>query len=317
MAPTIENPTQKTFLGKLKDNLYVLSVLASILIWSSSYVGTKIAYASFPPLTLGFARFLLASVVLGLLLLVRREFTLPRLKDLGWMALSGLLGITAYFALQNIALKMLSASSAALIVACYPAITVLFEFLFYRAKISWVKLAGIALAIGGVYWLSQGSAGAGGSQQTLGSILLVLTGVAWSLYNFVTGKVVKKYSMITVSFYQTVAGTIAFIPLALTETKSWQMPTPEAWLMLAFLGVLCSVVAFIAYNYGLRKLSSSSAVTMLNLVPVFGVLFSVLLLKESVQAAQLLGGAVVIGGVLLSMRQPAKPKEIQPASLAD
>lgn len=317
MKPPTGNPSRRPAMEFIRRNVYVLSILASILIWSTSFVVTKVSYRSFPPLTLGAARFLLASIVLGILMLARKELSLPPVKDLGWMALSGLFGITGYFALQNIALKMVTASDAALIVACYPAITVLLEFAFYKVKASWVKLLGIALAVGGVYWLSLGGGGSSGGQQTLGSILLVATGFAWTFYNFIAGKVVKKYSMITVSFYQTVAGTIAFIPLALTETSQWKAPSAGDWLALVYLGVFCSIVAFVAYNYGIRKVPYSTAVSMLNLVPVFGVVFSVLLLGESVYAGQLIGGAVVIGGVLLSMGQAAfKPKK-QPETMTD
>jgi len=50
------------------------------------------------------------------------------------IALSGLLGITIYFAAENIGVKYTSASNAPLIIASYPAITALFEFIIYRRK---------------------------------------------------------------------------------------------------------------------------------------------------------------------------------------
>lgn len=125
--------------------------------------------------------------------------------------------------------------------------------------------------------------------------------------------VVNKYPALTVSFIQTVAGTLAFIPLAFIEKSSWRAPTPEALAVLVYLGFFCSVAAFMLYNHGLRKLSAGTAVTLMNLVPVFGVALSVLVLGETVGAAQLFGGAVVIARVFISVRSGSTPGT--PASL--
>ncbi|MFB5268452.1 DMT family transporter [Paenibacillus enshidis] len=282
-------------------SLYLTAAVAAILIWSTSFVGTKVAYHSFPPLTLGAARFLIASVILGVVMLVRKEFALPAPKDLGWMALSGILGTTLYFALENIGLELTTASSAALIVASYPAITALLEFIFYRVKISWLKGLGIVMAIAGVYQISGGSQGAGSGQLT-GNLILIAAGVVFAAYNFTTRKVVSSYSMVTVSFYQTITGTIAFIPLALLERSRWQAPTAESLWMLLYLGIFCSVAAFMLYNYGLRGLSSSTAVTLMNLVPLFGVLFSSVFLGEVMHIYDWIGGILIIAGVMLSVR---------------
>ncbi len=69
--------------------------------------------------------------------------------------------------------------------------------------------------------------------------------------------------------------------------------------MLVYLSVLCSVVAFLLYAYGLKDLDSGAAINLLNLVPVFGVGFAFLILREPVSAGQLLDGVIVIGGVAL------------------
>lgn len=78
------------------------------------------------------------------------------------------------------------------------------------------------------------------------------------------------------------------------------MPTATSMMALIFLGIGCSVIAFLLYNYGLRKLAASTAVSLMNLVPVLGLLFSVLILHESVTMQQIIGGIIVICGVTLS-----------------
>lgn len=238
-----------------QDISYILAGTLAVLIWSTSFVATKMAYRSFPPLTLGAARFVIASLVLGTILLAQGASRKPTPRDAGLISVSGVLGITVYFALENTGVRLTTASNAALIIASYPAITSLFELLLYRTRVSWMKMLGISMALFGVYRLSHSQQGGGGEQQLMGNLLLIAAGIVWTLYNFVTRRVVRGYPMITVSFYQTVAGTLTFIPLALTERASWQVPTIEASLILLYLGVFCSVAAFLLYNYGLRGLS--------------------------------------------------------------
>nr|WP_172255318.1 EamA family transporter [Saccharibacillus deserti] len=283
--------------------LYLIAALIAILLWSTSFVGTKIAYASFPPLTLGAARFAIASVILGAALLLRREFTRPAPKDLGMMALSGLLGTTVYFALENIGVQLTTASSAALIVASYPAVTALLEFFFFKTRISWMRGIGISMAIFGVYRISGGGPGEGGGHELVGNLMLIAAGFVFAVYNFATRRVVGRYSMVTVSFYQTVAGTIAFIPLALIERKQWETPTAESLWILLYLGVFCSVAAFMLYNFGLRGLTAGTAMALMNLVPIIGVALSIFLLGESLRPDDWIGGIIVILGVILSVRE--------------
>ncbi|MDQ0888259.1 drug/metabolite transporter (DMT)-like permease [Paenibacillus sp. V4I9] len=298
------NEIQKVLIAKAQksSSFYLFAVIIAILLWSTSFVGTKIAYNSFPPLTLGAARFVIASFILGVIMLSRKEFIRPAPKDMGLMALSGILGTTLYFALENIGLELTTASSAALIVASYPAITALLEFIFFRVKISWLKGLGIVMAVVGVYQISGGSSEESSGQLT-GNLILILAGVVFATYNFTTRKVVRNYSMVTVSFYQTIAGTLAFIPLALIERSRWQMPSVDSLWMLLYLGVFCSVAAFMLYNYGLRNLSSGVAMALMNLVPLFGVLFSTVFLHEVLHIYDLIGGMIIIVGVILSVRE--------------
>ncbi len=67
--------------------------VAALLIWSTSFIGTKIAYATFPPITLGALRFVIASAVLGVALIGGKAHVKPTLKDLGVMAVPGVVGI--------------------------------------------------------------------------------------------------------------------------------------------------------------------------------------------------------------------------------
>jgi drug/metabolite transporter (DMT)-like permease len=293
---------------KQSSALSYLSILGALIIWSSSFVAIKIAYETFPPITLGAVRFVVATLILGALTLLPKNRVKLEKKDVGTVALSGLMGITLYAVLQNIAMQWTSASSATLIIASYPAITLLLESLIYKVKMNLFKIIGILIAIVGVVILSYVKADTRQQGELLGVVLLLVAGIAWAFYNFLTKKVVNRYPSISLLFYQTLFGAIFMAPLALFERGDWAAPTALTFSMMLFLGLFCSVLAFLLYNNGLKKLPASSVTSMLNLVPIFGVFFSWVLLGEQVSLRKVIGGVVIIAGVMISARQTKSNK---------
>ena len=289
--------------GNQSNAVSVVSVLGALIIWSSSFVAIKFAYETYPPITLAVVRFVVATLILGALTLLPKNRVRLAKKDILTVVICGLTGIMLYAVLQNIAMQWTSASSATLIIASYPVITLLLESLIYKTKLSPLKITGILIAIGGVVILSYVKAGARQQGELLGSLLLVAAGVVWAVYNFMTKKVVNRYPPVTLLFYTTLFGTLFMLPLALIERGEWAPPTVTSFSMMLFLGVFCSVVAFLLYNRGLKTMAASSVTSMLNLVPIFGVFFSYILLGEQVTLRKFIGGAVVILGVMLSLRR--------------
>lgn len=289
----------------------ILSVLGALIIWSSSFVAIKVAYETFPPITLGAARFVVAALILGALTLLPGNRQRLEKKDILPVAASGLLGITIYAVLQNIAMQWTSASNATLIIASYPIITVLLETLIYKTKMNPFKIIGIIIAIGGVVVLAYIKPEERQQYELLGILMLIVAGVAWAFYNFLTKKVVNKYPPITLLFYQTLFGAIFMLPLSLFERAKWMAPTTMSFLMMLFLGVFCSVIAYLLYNLGLKALSPSAVISMLNLVPIFGVMFSFLLLGEAITQRMMIGGAIIILGVMLSVRRTKSERLLQ------
>ncbi len=281
-----------------------------MLIWSSSFIATKVAYQTFAPITLAAARFLVALVMLGIARLVMKERVKPTKKEMGSIAFSGFMGITLYFLMENVGLTMTTASSAALIVASFPAITLVGERIVYKTPITARQVVGIVMAMVGVYLISVSSEKAEGAENPLlGNLILLGTGVVWAAYIFSTRKVVGRLPAITLSYYQTLAGLIGFLPFTLFEVQKWQTPNAMSLGMLLYLGAMCSVAAYMMYNFGLRRLKPSTSAFLMNLVPIFGTLFSVVLLGERLTLRHLLGGALVILGVVISVRVAQGQKE--------
>jgi drug/metabolite transporter (DMT)-like permease len=291
--------------------LAIAAIVATALIWSSSFAITKVALAEIPPMTIGALRFVLAALVLGVLVHTKRDKRLPSVRQRMHIAFAGLLGITVYFALENMGVDLASATDATLIVASYPIITLVLELLFGSTSFSVLRLAGMLIAVGGVWLIVSDGAGDNGGGRLLGDLILVAGGVVWAAYNLLAQRDTSGASPIVVTYYQTLAGAGGFVLLSLVESSRWSVPSPSNIARIVFLAALCSVAAFLLYNYGLRTLAPSATVNLLNIATVAGPVWAVLLAGEKITGPQIAGGAIVITGVVLGLYRGSRQPGIQ------
>lgn len=273
--------------------------MAAIIFWGASYFVTAVAYETIAPLQLGLVRALVSAVLFFIYMPLAGIRERPQKRDLPYFALTGLFGVTLYFAFQNIGLSFTTSSNAALLVSAFPAIVLAIECAWCRRLPTMRQILGIAIAVGGVALLT-GSLAAGGSNDLLGAVLLLLAGVVWGCYNLTAQKISSRYSIQTLTAWQMVFGALFLIPFVLFEARPWVMPTLSSGAAILFLAVFCSLVSFLCYNYALGGISVTAAASLLNLIPVVGIICSRLFLHESVTPRQLLGGAIIIAGVLLT-----------------
>ncbi|MGI5490317.1 DMT family transporter [Microtetraspora malaysiensis] len=289
------------------------AVVAAALSWSSSYAVTKQVLEDIGPLSIGAIRFTLAALLLGVMIrLNRHRPARPDARQRRQLYLSGFLGITVYFVLENVGVDLSTASDASLIVATYPLMTMLLELVVFRTRMPLLRVMGVLLATVGAFLVVRNGAQVGGSSRWTGDILLLLGGLAWAGYNVLGKRASAGQNAVSVTYYQTLAGAAGFLLASLLEAGDWRMPGVTASSLLIYLAVACSVGGFLLYNYGLRRMASSVAVNILNLVPVFGVIGAVVINGESIRLAQAAGGVVIIVGVALGMIERGQEARAKP-----
>lgn len=294
--PAMRRPTRRF--------AHIAAVVAAALIWSTSYAVAKRILAHVGPLTSGSWRFLLAAAVLAVVAHARPGWARPRGRQLLLLGVSGLLGITVFFAVENIGLNLATASDAALIVAAQPLMAMCIEFLVLRARLRPIRVGGVILAMVGVVLIVRNGAQAGGTHRYVGDVLMLLNSIVWAGYTFLSRMSSKGIRTVVSTYYQTLAGAAGFLLAAVAvEPGEWRAPSVSTWALVGYLAVFCSVAAFLLYNYGLTGMTASTAVNLLNLVPVFGLVSAVAIAGESVDARQVGGGLVVILGVALGSNE--------------
>ena len=258
----------------------IASVVASAFIWGTSFAVSKLALRSIPPLWLAWVRFVLASAILLVWLIVRHEDLRLDRRALGAMVLGGVLGYTLNHIFENIGLALSTASEISLMMGVFPVLSLL------------VVLIVDPRSLGGTL----------AGKRLLGDGLVILSGICWAFYSILVKNLSNNSSATRTAMFQMLFGSIVLLPLAgAFERPVFPVPAAAVWAAV-YLAVFCSVGGYSLYNYGVARMESTQAVSILNLIPVFGVLTSWVVLHETVTLMQLAGGAVVLLGVLLSLR---------------
>jgi len=286
----------------------IAAVVASAFVWGTSFAVSKLALRSIPPLWLAWVRFVLASALLFVWLLLRHENLRLDRRAFGAMVLGGVLGYTLNHIFENVGLALSTASEISLMMGVFPVLSLLVEALVYHRKFSHAAVAGIGLSVVGVILIvdPRSLGDSMGGKRLLGDGLIILSGICWAFYSILVKNLSKDSSASRTAMFQMLFGSIVLLPLAgAFERPVFPVPAAAVWAVI-YLAVFCSVGGYSLYNFGVAGMSSTQAVSILNLIPVFGVLTSWVMLHETVTIMQLVGGAVVLLGVLLSLRDSSQ-----------
>ena len=287
-----------------KQNLqHLLFALFCVVVWGASYAVIRTTVQQIPPLTLACVRHLLGAALLWPLIRVRGtsyQFT-PR--DHGIVFALGLTGIALYFAFENHSLKLTSASHGALIIALIPLGTELVHA--WRKRL--LPPAGVWL--GTLFALAGTSILVGhydGVSSLAGDLLMLGAVASWIVYTFLVQRHARRYPGLLLTRQLMLYGALTLLPFSAFElwrlTVSW--PDGQALAGLAFLSIICSVIAYDFWNRAVPALGATRTNTLLYLVPLVGVVTGVIALDEPLTLPLLVGGGLIFCGVLLAQRRP-------------
>lgn len=212
--------------------------------------------------------------------------------------LLGFSGIFAYNYFFFKGLKTIPASRGALLAALNPTIVMLLSAFFYKEKITARKLIGILVSLAGVVIvISRGRVTELISSLETGDLFMLGCPVTWAMYTLAARPALKHTTPLQASTWASLSGCLMLLMFSSTEPYPVEIPV-KVWLALSYLGIIGTVVAFVWYYDGIKKIGPTRTSIFNNLVPVFAVIFSVLILREEVSWYTWVGGAMVIGGVL-------------------
>lgn len=278
------------------DRKGVVALVVTLVFWASAFAGIRAGLAGYSPGALVLARFLVASISLGLYAALT-HMRLPERRDIPILFFLGLIGITSYQICLSYGELSVTAGTASFLVACVPCFTALLSFFFLKERLRWLGWLGIVISFLGVTLLSFGSGS--GFNLTPGALLVVLASLCESIYFIFQKRFLEKYSALELTTYTIWTGTffmLVFLPQLVMSLPSAPL---AATLAIVYLGVFPAAIAYGTWAFTLSRMSASLATSFLNISPILALLISWVWLREVPTPLEFLGGAVVLCGVLI------------------
>ncbi len=285
-----------------------LEVLFAVIVWGASFIATKIALVEISPITIIWLRFMMGVLILGIAVVLRRQFRFPPKIELGYFALLGFLGITFHQWLQSNGLRTSEAGTTAWIVATTPVFMALLGWIVLKEGLGWHKTTGIFLAFAGVLLvvskgdLASVSVGRFGAP---GDKLILVSAVNWAVFSVLSRRGLKSYPASLMMFYVMSFGWIFTSILFGASSGLYEISnlTVKGWMGIAFLGIFCSGLAYIAWYDALQALPAAQTGAFLYIEPLVAVVVAFFILNEAITIASIIGGGIILFGVWLVNRK--------------
>lgn len=278
-------------------------LLITALCWGSNWPLLKLLLLEMPPLAArAYAGFIAAALV-GAIALARREsLAVPR-ELWGRLWLFSLLNVTAWMGFATIALTWLAAGEAAIIAYTMPVWAALLAWLMLGERMTWAKLAALALGTLGVGLLFTPQEAAIPPQKLLGGALLLAAAVLFALGAVIAKRRPLPLAPLSAVTWQLLLGSLPlFLVSVFVEDVPWAALSPQAWGYFLWMAVGPLGLAYITWFGALGRLPASTAALGTLLTPVVGTLGAAWLVGETLGWRQLGALACIILGVTLAVR---------------
>jgi drug/metabolite transporter (DMT)-like permease len=269
-------------------------------IWGSTWLFIKLGLADLPPLTFAGIRFLFASLIL-LALILARGLRWPRQrKDWLVIAIVGLLQFSLNYGLVFWGEQRISSGLAAVLQSTFPAFgLVIAHFYLPDERMTSKKVAGVLLGFTGVAIIFSQQLSFTGQSALLGSVALVLSAFFGSYGNVLVKAYGTQIDPFVLAAGQMVCGFPPLLALGIaTEGNPLRFHwTPMAFLALAYLVIVGSVLAFTLFYWLVRHMDVVNTMLIALVTPVVAVILGMLVLHEQLNWRLFAGAACIISGI--------------------
>lgn len=284
-----------------------LAIITACLFWAASFIATKIALASIPPVTVVSLR-LIISALCFIIWMKFKGIRIDLFKNvhLKKLILLSIFGTGLHYGIQTFGLQYTTASKGGVYAVTAPITITIIAAIFLGEKITFRKALGVTIAIFGVFMVM-------GFDVLLdfelkgnltGDLLVLASIVMWGIFTVLGKSLTKKMSALQMTALITIFGAVYMLPAGLYEM--WQESfslfsiKADGWSALLFLGVTCSFLATLLYVYALSLSESQKVGVYLYTIPPMTQVIAFIFLNESIGASLIGGSLIVLSGVYLT-----------------
>ncbi|WP_394527096.1 DMT family transporter [Lacrimispora sp. JR3] len=275
--------------------LSVIGLIVTTIIWGSAFVVMKNSVDVISPTYLLALRFTIASI--ALVAIFWKRVRSVRKTDL---MCGGLLGVFLFvsYLLQTYGLKYTTASKNAFITTLYVILVPFLHWFFNGKKPSGNNLAAAVIAVAGLALISL----EGDLTVNIGDLLTLLCGLFFAFHIVFIGRYTKNHDPIVLTVVQmVVAAALSWMLAPLLEgSLDFRVIDGSMVTGLLYLGIFSTMLCFLLQNVGQKHLSPNTSSIILSFEAVYGLVFSVLFLGETVTARLMAGCVLMFASIILS-----------------
>jgi len=298
---------EEKIVKKLLSSAWVLLVLV-VIIWGSNWPIMKIGLRSIDPLWFTAARLSIALVTISTLLLFLGRLKRPHRQDFPIVLGVGVMQFAVFVTLINVGLTEVNAGRAALLAYTTPLWVAPGAYFFLREPISRMKLIGAGVGICGLLVLFN-PLGFDWTDASVvkGNVLLLVAAMVWALSILHIRKHEWKGSVLELTPWQIMVALLIVVPYAWFSNTRPVIWSSELVLILLYNGVMATALAQWASMRVTQILPAMTVSLGFLMVPLMGILSSVLWLKEPFTMTLGLGAALIVSGLVLQMNLRKQP----------
>ncbi len=277
-------------------NTLRLIILAAI--WGGSFLFMRVAAPVFGPVALIELRVGIA----GLFLLAAAWWMRhppPAPRHWRHFLFVGLFNAALPFLMYGYAAQTLSASLLSILNATAPLFGAVIAAVWLHAPVTRTAALGLVLGVAGVAVLVDGGAAFSGAHWWLAVGAALVAPLSYGISSTYAKVAAAKVSPFDNAHGSMWAATLMLLPLV-WAVPSHGAPSGGDWAAVTALGTLCTGAAFLIYFRLIRDVGPVRALSVTFLIPVFGVLWGALFLREPVGSSTLIGGAIILLGTALT-----------------
>ena len=274
-------------------------LIGSAFIYGIAPMLAKIAYRSGAnAMTLTFLRtFLMLPLLFIVMKKSGRSFRISA-RELCEITALALVGGTLTNLSLYLAYGYISTGLATTLHFIYPLMIIVVSSLVYRERIRKIQLGAVMLVTIGIFMFVNLRSRA----SIVGVTLSLLSGIFYSFYVvYLDYSGIDGMDLVKLTFYQAVimsAGTLVFG--AATDTISFELMDAKSWVLSAVISLIVTAVALPLFQLGVREEGASTAGIISAFEPITTLVMGAAFLGESMSAAQILGGALILAGVTMA-----------------
>jgi drug/metabolite transporter (DMT)-like permease len=290
--------------------------LIATSVWATTaiFIRYLLTHYTLAPLTLAFWRdFILALTLLAVFRLWKPEILRIRKSDLPFLVAYGALSLALFNATWTSSVKLNGAAVSTVLAYCSPAFTVLLAWPLFKEPVTWRKALAAVLSLAGCVGVAEAYSPEVWRLNPLGFVIGLVSGLCFAIYSLAGRYSAKRFaSPWTVMTYGFLFASISLLFTQTPKTILSMGPAWDGWLILAILAIGPTLVGYGLYTVSLRYLSASVATIIASLEPALTAVLAVFVLSESIDWPQWLGGAVILGAVMLAQSEaPAAPLAVE------